>query len=198
MKRRGNFPFAVALREHALLSVGASTGHVQAKQSLVFLMSQYQLLSEYLTQLELDVLTLLQELPQAVPILAIQGIGAITLAGILSETGDLRGYSHGQQVLRLAGLHLSEISSGLHKGQTRITKRGRPRLRKMLFLAILHLVKNNMEFRALHQYYTKVKKMKKIHSIIKLCGKLARILVAMTNQNQSYIPEKFTAIPLAA
>lgn len=198
MKRRGSFPFAIALREYALLSVGASTGHAQAKQSLTFLLSQYQLLAEYLEQLELDVLTLLQEIPQAIPILAISGIGTVTLAGILSETGDLRNYCHGQQVMRLAGLHLSEISSGLHKGQARITKRGRPKLRKMLFLAVLHLVKNNTEFRALHQYNTKVKKMKKIHSIIKLCGKLARILVAMTNQNQSYVPEKSTVIPLAA
>jgi len=198
MKRRGSFSFAVALQEYAIISVGASSGSNQAKRSLAFLLSQYQSLSEYLTQLEQDVLMLLQEIPQAIPILAIPGIGTVTLAGILSETGDLRNYNHGQQVLRLAGLHLGEISSGLHKGQTRITKRGRPKLRKMLFLAVIHLVKNNPEFKALHQDYTKVKKMKKIHSIIKLCGKLARILVAMTNLNQSYIPEKFTVIQLAA
>jgi transposase len=198
MKRRGSFSFAIALREYALLSVGSCTGHIQAKQSLAFLLSQYRVLTEYLTELELSVLTLLQEIPQAIPILAIPGIGAVTLAGILSETGDLGGYCHGQQVLRLAGLHLSEISSGIHKGQTRITKRGRPKLRKMLFLAVIHLVKNNTEFRKLHQCNTKVKNMKKIHSIIKLCGKLARILVAMTNQNQSYVPEKFTVISVAA
>jgi transposase len=197
MKRRGSFSFAVALLECARISVGASSGSNQGKRSLAFLLSQYQSLSEYLIQLEQDVLTLLQKIPQAVPILEIPGIGTVTLAGILSETGDLRNYCHGQQVLRLAGLHLSEISSGLHKGQLRITKRGRPKLRKMLFLAVIHLVKNNTEFKELHQYYTKVKKMKKIHSIIKLCGKLARILVAMTNQNQSYVPEKFTVIPLA-
>lgn len=198
MKRRGSFTFAIALREHALLSVGASMGHTQAKQSLAFLLSQYQLLTDYLAELEQSALTLLQEIPQATPMLAIPGIGTITLSGILSETGDLGGYDHGQQVLRLAGLHLSEISSGLHKGQTRITKRGRPKLRKMLFLAVLNLVKNNTEFSAQHQYNTKVKKMKKIHSIIKLCGKLVRILVAMTNQDQSYMPEKFTVMPLVA
>jgi transposase len=198
MKRRGNFIFAKALHEYALLSVGAHTGHMQAKQSLSFLLSQYKAISAYLTQLEEVALALLQEIPQAIPILAIKGMGAITLAGILSETGDLGGYVHGQQVVRLAGLHLSEISSGKHKGQTRITKRGRPLLRKMLFLAVIHLVTSNREFKMLHQYYTKVKKMKGIHSIIKLCGKLARILVAMTNQNQSYVPEKFTIMPLAA
>lgn len=198
MKRRGSYSFAVALHEYALVSVGASTGSARGKQGLVFLLSQYQSHAEYLTQLEQEVFILLQEIPQAIPILEIPGIGAVTLAGILSETGDLRNYCHGQQVLRLAGLHLSEISSGLHKGQVQITKRGRPKLRKMLFLSVIHMVKNNTEFKELHQYYTKVKKMKKIHSIIKLCGKLARILVAMTNQNQSYVPEKFNVISLAA
>jgi transposase len=197
-KRRCNFIFAKTLHEYALLSVGSHTGHRQAKQNLSFLLSQYKTLSAYLTQLEQDALTLLQEIPQAMPILAIKGMGAITLASILSETGDLGGYNHGQQILRLAGLHLSEISSGKHKGQTRITKRGRPLLRKVLFLAVIHLVTSNREFKTLHQHYTKVKKMKGIQSIIKLCGKLARIMVAMTNQNQSYAPEKFTAIPLVA
>lgn len=198
MKRRGSYSFAVALQEYALLSVGANIGSVQAKQSLAFLLSQYQSHSEYLTQLELEMLTLLKEIPQAIPILAIPGLGTVIVASILSETGDLGGYDHGQQVMRLAGMHLSEISSGLHKGQARLTKRGRPKLRKMLFLAVIHLVKHNPEFKALHQHNTKVKKMKKIHSIIKLCGKLARILVAMTNQNQSYVPERFIVNTLAA
>lgn len=192
MRRRGSYSFAVALQEWAHHSVGATTGSVQAKQSLAFLLAQYHSHEDYLTQLELEMLTLLQEIPQAIPILAIPGMGTVLVASILSETGDLGGYDHGQQVLRLAGLHLSEVSSGLHKGQARLTKRGRPKLRKMLFLAVIHLVKHNPEFRELHQNNTNAKKMKNIHSIIKLCGKLARTLVAMTNQNQSYIPSKLT------
>jgi transposase len=198
MRRRGSYSFAVALQEYAHLSVGATMGSVQAKQSLAFLLAQFHSHEEYLTQLEIEMLTLLQEIPQAIPILAISGMGTVLVASILSETGDLRGFSHGQQVMRLAGLHLSEVSSGLHKGQARLTKRGRPKLRKMLFLTVLNLVKHNPEFRELHQHNTKIKKMKKIHSIIKLCGKLARILVAMTNQNESYISGKYTVQLIAA
>jgi len=107
-------------------------------------------------------------------------------------------YRHGQQALRLAGLHLGEDSSGKHKGQVRITKRGRSGLRKFLYLAVLHLVVNNEEFRTLHHYYTRTKKMKKVHSIIKLCGKLARILVGIVRQEQTYIPEKVVTAITAA
>ena len=103
MQRRGSYSFAVALHEFAHHSVGATTGSVQAKRSLAFLLAQYHSHKDYLTQLELEMLTLLQELPQAIPILAIPGMGPVILAGILAETGDLNGYFHGQQVLRLAG-----------------------------------------------------------------------------------------------
>nr|WP_188995552.1 transposase [Paenibacillus nasutitermitis] len=98
----------------------------------------------------------------------------------------------------LAGLHLGEDSSGKHKGQVRITKRGRSGLRKFLYLAVVHLVVNNEEFRTLHHYYTRTKKMKKVHSIIKLCGKLARILVGIVRQEQTYIPEKVVTATTAA
>ncbi|WP_420832497.1 transposase [Paenibacillus periandrae] len=135
-------------------------------------------------------MSLLKEIPQAQSLLTIKGIGKITIAGILAETGDLSKYRHWQQVLRLAGLHLGEDSSGKHKGKVQITKCGRSGLRKFLYLAVLHLVVNNEEFRALHQHYTQTRKMKKVHSIIKLCGKLARILVGIVRQGQSYTPEK--------
>lgn len=37
------------------------------------------------------------------------------LAGFLAEFGDLSGYEHGQQLIRLAGLNLKENSSGKKK-----------------------------------------------------------------------------------
>ncbi|MFB4166257.1 transposase [Alteribacillus sp. JSM 102045] len=52
-------------------------------------------------------------------------------------------------MISLAGLDLKENSSGLHKGQTTISKRGRRRLRRILFLAIRPLVAHNDTFRAL-------------------------------------------------
>jgi transposase len=90
--------------------------------------------------------------------------------------------------LRLAGLHLAEDSSGKHKGRVKITKRGRPFLRKMLYLAVMTLVANNAEFKALHAYNVKVRKMKRKRSMLKLCGKLARIMVALCKTKAAYVP----------
>jgi transposase len=51
-------------------------------------------------------------------------------------------------------------------------------------------VMNNPEFKALHDLNVKVKKLKKIKSIMKLCGKLARILVGMARNGLEYTPGK--------
>nr|WP_006520735.1 transposase [Desulfoscipio gibsoniae] len=59
-------------------------------------------------------------------------VGLKTVAGLYAEIGDLTGYAHPQQIIRHAGLSLKENSSGQHKGETTITKRGRSRLRAIL------------------------------------------------------------------
>ena len=58
---------------------------------------------------------------------------------------------------------------------------------------------NNPEFKALHANNVKVKKIKKMKSIMKLVGKLARIFVGIAKRNESYCPDKLQAfIPLAS
>ncbi|MBT2673963.1 transposase, partial [Streptomyces sp. ISL-14] len=90
-------------------------------------------------------------------------------------------------------------SSGKWKGQIVISKRGRSRLRRFLYLATMSLVMNNPEFKAVHSHNVKVKKIKKMKSIMKLIGKLARIFVGIARRNESYCPNKVqVSIPLAA
>ena len=75
--------------------------------------------------MEQEVNNVLQQIPFAKKLLTIKGISEISLAGILGEAGDLSGFAHGNSLLRHAGLHLSEASSGKWKGQIVISKRGR-------------------------------------------------------------------------
>lgn len=58
---------------------------------------------------------------------------------------------------------------------------------------------NNPEFQAIHSQNVKVKKMKKMKSIMKLIGKLARIFVGISKRNESYCPDKLKPLsPIAA
>lgn len=67
-------------------------------------------------------------------------ISPFLLARILAETGPLRDFSSISQLLRYAGLNLRQKQSGTFKGQERIGKKGRPRLRRALAQAALKRV----------------------------------------------------------
>ena len=124
--------------------------------------------------------------------LSIPGVGVTTVAGFLSETGDLNNYSHLNQIRKLAGLNLKENSSGKHKGKTTISKRGRHKLRTVLFKAVMPMVSKNNEFNDLHRYYTTRNNnpLKKKQSLIALCNKLIRILFAVGKKKTMYNSEK--------
>src|SRR3954467_312814 len=174
MKRQPGLKKALLLIRLAKHSVGTRQALDAYKFHLEQLLEEYDLATTQLERVEQQVTEVLTQIPYANQLLTIKRISEISLAGILGEAGDLSGFSHGNSLLRHAGLNLVEASSGKWKGQIVISKRGRSRLRRFLFLATMSLVANNPEFKELHAYNVKVKKMKKMNSIMKLIGKLAR------------------------
>jgi transposase len=195
MKRHSGKRRAHMLVALAGSSVGSSQAHKAYKLHLKQLLEEYDLANTQLQDVEQEVIAVLHRIPYAEQMLAIKGINAISLAGILGESGDLSGFAHGNALLRHAGLNLTEASSGKWRGQIVLSKRGRSRLRKFLFMATMSLLMNNSEFKAMHEHNVSMKKMKKMKSVMKLCGKLARILVGMARNGSAYIPQK--TLPLA-
>ena len=133
-----------------------------------------------------------KKIPESEQLLAIQGIGLITVAGFLAEVGDVRRFESPKQIQKLAGLSLRENSSGKHKGQTTISKRGRSKLRSVLFNAVIPLIATNPEFQELHQHYTtrSVNPLKKKQSVIALSCKLIRVFYVILTKGVAYDPEK--------
>src|SRR5699024_4943784 len=140
VKRGVGIKRATRLVETAQKSIGIEVGHRFARQELNTLLDQYELYSKQLEALDGDIEELLEDIPGAKEMMAIKGIGVTTVATFFAEIGDLSNYSHPQQIVNMAGLSLREHSSGKFKGQTRITKRGRKRLRRALYLAVRPLV----------------------------------------------------------
>lgn len=179
------------LSKYAAESIGLKEGAMAAKIELKTLLEQYQLYTRQLEDVTLEAEHILYRIPGVEEMLSIPCVGIVTLAGFLAEVGDLNNYQHGQQLIRLAGLNLKENSSGKHKGQAGISKRGRKRLRALLFRCVLVMVCKNAEFKALHKYYTTRKQnpLKKKQSIIALCGKLARIMHTLGTRRIKYEPQ---------
>ncbi|MCP3026455.1 IS110 family transposase [Halobacillus sp. A5] len=177
------------LKRVAGCSVGIRQGSDMAKLELHTLLEKYQLIHQKLEKLESRMDSLLEQVPGVQQMLGITGIGRDTVVGFFSEVGDLKGYSHPRQIIKLAGLNLKENTSGQHKGQT---KRGRKKLRALLFRVVMPLVAKNSAFKALHEYYTKRPNnpLKKMQSMIALCNKLIRILFAIGKKQFEFSEEK--------
>lgn len=169
-------------------SIGLTEGLRAARIELVSLLDQYDLFSKQAETTMNQVMDIMSEIPGTSQMLNISGVGAVTVAGFLAEVGDLSHYDHGQQIIRLAGLNLKENSSGKRKGKTGITKRGRARLRALLFRCVMPMVAKNEEFKALHKYFTtrSHNPLKKKQSLIALCGKLIRVLHTLGTKQREY------------
>jgi len=188
-ERRAGDLLALAAR-----SIGAKHAEKAYKLHLQQLLAEYDLAMEQLQVIGDEVATALARIPLAKPLLAMKGMSILSVAGILGEAGDLSGYVHGNALLRHAGLNLAEASSGKWKGQMSISKRGRPRLRHALFMATMALIMNDETFKRQHEVNVKTKSMKPMRSVMKLCGKLARLLVAMAQSGEAYEPDR--ALPM--
>jgi len=197
---------AAKLTAAAKASVGVREGLMAAEQSLMILLEDYEVKMRQQMQVMVLVEQLVCQIPGVEGVLKIKGIGIVTLAGFLAETGALGRFDHPKQIQKLAGLNIKENSSGKHKGKTGITKRGRKRLRAVLYRVMLPMVAKNPEFRELHRYYTTRAQnpLKKKQSLILLCCKLIRVIFALMQKQAAYDPQKMMSdirrpdLPVAA
>ncbi|MEK4282848.1 IS110 family transposase [Cytobacillus sp. FSL R5-0377] len=180
------------LKQAASQSIGLRQGSEMAKMELKTLLAKYDLIQKEFEELDGKVDSLLDEIPGVAQMLAIKGVGRDTVAGFFAEVGDLSEYSHPRQIIKLAGLSLKENTSGKHKGKTTISKRGRKKLRALLFRVCMILVAKNSAFKALHAYFTQRpdNPLKKMQSLIALCNKLIRIFFSISKKQFEFSEEK--------
>jgi transposase len=183
---------ATDLFEAARISVGVRDGIVAAQNDLMMLMEDYAMKMQQYERIMVLIEQLVYKIPGIKGILKIKGVGLVTVAGFMAEVGDISRFEHPKQIQKLAGLSLKENSSGKHKGKTTISKRGRKRLRALLFQGIMPMVAKNEEFKELHQYYTTRTEnpLKKKQSLILLCCKVIRIFWALLKKQVAYDPQK--------
>lgn len=182
---------AVSLVEAAHNSVGIEGGN-GARTELKLLIEDYRTKQTQLEKVTQNMMELTLQVPYAEKLLAIKGIGIVTVAGFLAEAGDIRRFESPKQIQKLAGLELVENSSGKKKGQTSISKRGRKKLRKLLFQVVLPLIAKNREFGEIYDYYHNrlQNPLKGRQAVIAVSCKLIRIFFAILKKGTDYDAEK--------
>lgn len=81
------------------------------------------------------------------------------LARLIGETGPLSDFDHWRQLMRYSGLNICMRQSGKFVGQNKISKRGRPMLRKILQNIVLPLVPKHKLFGTFYHHKIGVEKM---------------------------------------
>lgn len=197
-------PKAKQLVEVAENSIGLTEGLVMAKYEIATLLSQHKLLQTQLDELTAQLVELAKQMTDYDYLALVPGIGDVTIVDLLSEVGSLTQYAHPRQLIKLAGLTLRENSSGQQKGQKRISKRGRRKLRALLFRVMMPLILHNPAFKQLHEYYTTRPNnpLRKKQSIVVLCGKLLKVLHALCKKkvvfNEHQMMTDFASLQTAA
>ena len=173
-------------------SVGMKEGADSAREAVKWFAERTTELSEQLNKIEEELHQKCREIPNAENLLEIRGIGENTLSGILAEMGDVSRFDDFKEIQKLSGLGLVACSSGKHKGQTKISHRGRKRLRYWLYQAAKSAVVHADEFKALHSYYTtrRDNPLKKMQSLIVIACKLLRIIYTLLKTGRKYDPER--------
>lgn len=181
-------PKAIQLIECAHTSIGVTEGQQMARIEIATLVRRYRQLEEEIEALKEKLTTLVQTSVEYEWLQSVPGLGDTTIVDLLSEIGSFSHYEHPRQLLKLAGLTLRENSSGQHKGQKRISKRGRRQLRALLFRVMMPMIRHNEAFRQLHEYYTnrRLNPLRKKQSIVVLCGKLLKVLHAISTKHMVF------------
>lgn len=179
----------VSAAEH---SVGSKEAPEAARIELRHLLNDLDVYATRLDELLHRIETILEKIPYVDKLMEIKGIGLITVSGFLAEVGDIKRFDNPKQLQKLAGYAIVADQSGKHNGESRISYRGRKRLRYVLYEAAISVVGKNAEFREIHEYYRTRKKnpLKKMQSVVAVACKIIRIFYAILTKEIAYNAEK--------
>jgi transposase len=122
----------------------------------------------------------------------IGSLDAAMMARLIGESGPLSDFDHWREVLHYCGLNLYERESGKYKGQTKISKKGRSRFRKVLGQATFALVQKGGPF-ATYFERKRAEGMKYWKAIVATMRKLCKVLYGLARSGTAYDPVRVSS-----
>ena len=133
---------------HAQQTVALPAGGAAMMREIQCIVARADLLMAQMSQLEAEIRVMLDQLEETSYLRTMPGVGWTTMAGLLAEIGSIGKFTHGRQLVKLAGLNPSRHESGTLQGRSRISRRGRAGLRTVAYLATLAGLQHNPRLRA--------------------------------------------------
>ena len=187
-KRRISKTKIVALYTFAQNTIGITNDVSYIKTNINFLINEYKHILNNLEYIETQMSQVLSKLEEAQYITSVKGISDIFASDLIGELGDITRFQNWKQIRKYTGYNFKEESSGKKKGQTVISKRGRPFLRYTLYQVALSLVSNNNEFKKLFEYFKTRKKnpLKGSQALVAVAMKFLRVMFYLVTNKRKY------------
>jgi transposase len=173
------------LKAAAAESIGPLAVSAGQERGLHEILENLATLEARIAGIEAEIVRLLEQLPESKYLMSVKGIGAMTAAVILSETGGLAQYSCAKAVLKLAGLNLYQNSSGQYQSGRRISKRGRSQLRRALHMVAVQHARRGWPLRPYYAALVERGKPKNV-ALTAVCCRLVRLLYALVRDGRLY------------
>lgn len=116
-------------------------------------------------------------------------LDATMMGRIIAEIGPIRDFDHWREIQHYGGLNLYERKSGKYRGETKISKKGRSRLRKVLGQAAYSLIRGDRLFA---DYYRRRRAEGKGHwkTLVAIMRKLCKILYGLYQSGRAFDPDR--------
>ena len=179
----------VSAAEH---SIGSTEASESARIEIRNLLNDYEVYKNRMDDLMREIEAKLSEIPYIDKLMEIKGIGLKTVSCFIAEVGDIRRFDNPKQLQKLSGYAIVADDFGKHNGESRISHRGRKRLRYALYEAAISVIGKNKEFREIYDYYRTRHQnpLKKMQSVIAIACKLIRIFYTILTKGVDYDGQK--------
>lgn len=164
--RRNGHKMAMQVLNVAMRSIGLKAGLTEAQMEIRNLIEDYEFQIKRLERVNDLIKELCHQIKYADRLLEIRDIGIVTVAGFIAEVGDITRFDNMKKLQKLEELELVADSSGKNK----ISKKGRKRLRYLLFEAVISVVGKNEKFKNPQVLHHQKKEYIKKAAIIDSCS----------------------------
>lgn len=178
-----------ALLEAARTTVALRNDLSALKEEVRMLLEQIAFYERQIERLEGSMVETMHGMPEAEALMTIPGVAPVTAAVFLGSLGDVRAYSSVREVIRLAGLTLTENSSGIRTGRPKGSRYGKPLLRRHAFLLAVRMIRSDGLYRA--QYATMVKRNggRTMPALVAISREVLRLMFAIARERRPFTPE---------
>jgi transposase len=177
------------LIEAATHTVALPNAQGVMKDEIPLLIARLDLYEQQMHTLERTMGGRLAELPAARALLTIPTVAPVSAAVFLGSIGDPHAYDSARQVIALAGLTLVERSSGVVRGEKRISKRGRAVLRKHAHMFAVRSVHTNGIFRRPYEALLARNGRRPFAALTAIARKGLRLFYAVARSERPWTPD---------